>query len=256
LATWGGTIGVDLYTNPLPVPTGHGGVETGDVLFGLNMTQMFDRILRPYEYPSFISFSIQGQANPLEVGNSIPAAVTFLWGTANPSNIVANSLAIRDVTNAIDLATGLANDGSEAIVMGGPIQKLTQASHTFQIRGQNTKLQTFSRNATYVWYWRVFAGTNISPSLTEAQIEALSDYNALTGTFARTYSLSAGGYKYVCYPSTMGWATSWKDALTGFNVPFTNVGTVSVTNIYGATVNYNVQRSTNILGGAVNIIVS
>jgi len=244
------------YTNPAPTPVAHGGLPAGSTFAGMTMQQMFDAILYPYQYPAFSSFSIQAQANPLEVGNSIPAGVTFLWGTTNPGNVQANSLVIRDVTNAIDLAIGLADDGSEAVVMGGPITKAAPATHTFRITGINTLLGTFQRDAVYSWLWRVFAGVSANAALTEPEIEALADFSQLSNTFARTYNMSAGGYKYVCYPSSFGWATSWKDQLTGFNIPFVNIGTVSVTNPFGANINYNVQRSSNILGGAVDIIVA
>lgn len=248
-----------LYNNATPIYDAHGGVELGETFLNQTMQQMFDKILYPYQYPAFSSFSIFGQSNPLEVGDVIPAPVTFIWGTTNPLNITPNSLAIRDLTNAIDLLTGLADDGSEPYSFGAPIQKITAASHAFRVRGQNTKLQIFQRDITYNWYWRVFAGTNVNPSLIEAEIEALSDYTNITPTFARTYSFAAGGYKYVCYPSSYGWATTWTDTLTGFNVPFQNVGTVLVMNTFGQPIgglSYNVQRSSNIIGAAINIAVS
>ena len=42
----------------------------------------------------------------------------------------------------------------------------------------------------------------------------------------------------------------------GLPVPFEAPYTVSVTNSYGVATNYNVHRTTNILSGAITIIVS
>lgn len=246
-----------IYTDSTPVPVDHGGVEAGDVLAGLTANEILQLILNPYQYPAFTSFTISGQSNPLEVGDSIPAAVTFIWGTSNPANIVANSLAIRDVTNAIDLATGLANDGSEAIVMGGPIQKTTQASHVFRISGQNTKLQTFLRNVTYNWRWRLYYGTNTNATLDETAIEALAS-SLLTNTYARTYALGGGSnYKYVCFPTSFGTPTTFIDVDTGFGVDMVKQSPdVSVTNSFGQTTNYSVWRTLNIVGSTLNLQVS
>lgn len=256
LMVWSGSgSSSDTYTNLLPTPISVGGIGLGESFNTETITQVFNRLFYPYQDPAFSSFSISGQVNPIEVGGQILATITFLWGTTNPANVVPNSLAIRDQTGGVNLATGLANDGTEVVAMGAPIQKTVPASHVFRITGQSTKPGSFLRDSTYNWYWRLYSGTNVSPTLTEAQIEALAN-SLLTGTFTRTYNFAGGGYKYVCYPSSFGWATTWRDQLTGFNVPFTNIGTVSVTNTFGQNTNYNVQRSTNILGGSINIIVS
>ena len=54
----------------------------------------------------------------------------------------------------------------------------------------------------------------------------------------------------------MGTATTFKDSTTNLDVPMEAVYTVSVTNAYGITTNYNVHRTTNILGSTINIIIS
>ena len=116
------------YTQATPMPEDVGGYKAGSTFLNRTNQQMWDGLLYPFQEPTFTSFEITGQTTPKEVGESIPAAVTFTWGTTNPSNIQANSIVIRDVTNATDLATGLVNDGTEAITMGGPIQKTSAAN--------------------------------------------------------------------------------------------------------------------------------
>ena len=260
-----GSGGGGTYTNLTPTAVGHGGVGIGDTFTAQTIQQMFDKILYPYQYPAFTSFSISGQAAVLEVGDQIAAAVTFLWAASNPANIVndATYIKLRDVTNALDLALALANDGSEAVVMPGAIQKTVPASHVFQIQGINNRPapgpDVFTRNATYTWYWRLFygiAGTDTLPD--EASIEALAS-SLLTNTAARTYSFGAGAaqYKYIAFPDGFAVPTSWTDQSTSLNVPFINqAGTVSVQNAFSQTKLYRVQRSLNKLGSAMNIIVA
>ncbi len=254
-----GLPGGETYTNAAPTPVTIGGIDAGSTFVTQTMQQMWDALLYPYQDPTFSAFSISGQAATLEVGDSIPAAVTFVWGTTNPANIVPNSLDIRDVTGAVDLATGLADDGTEALVMGGPVQLLAQGSYVFRIRGTDTDVpaKLFNRNATYNWYWRFYWGTTATVPLVEAGIEALAS-NGLYGTIGRTYSFAASPaqYKYICYPAALGALTSFTDTGTGLNVPFEVPYTVNVTNTFAQTTSYNVYRSTNMLGGAMDIAVS
>jgi len=252
--------GGDLYTNSNPTPDPLGGIPAGSTFSLQTMQQMWDALLYPYQYPTFASFLISGQANPLEVGQSIPAGVTFLWSTTNNPNIVPNSLVIRDVTSAFDLATGLANDGSEAITMPGAVMLNVVGSYQFRITGQNTYPGSFSRSIIYNWYWRLYYGdsSNAGP-LTEAQIKSLAN-SALTSGFAGTYSFPATGgaptYKYISFPTAFGLPTSFIDPSTGFAVPMNPPATVSVTNLYGQVINYYSFRTTNSMAGAISIEVS
>jgi hypothetical protein len=198
--------------------------------------------------------------------------VTFTWSTSNPSNINPNSLSLLDLTGGPTLASGLANDGSEPIVMGGPITKVTATSHSFRITGVNTQSGGFNRDLTFSWRWRMFYGVSANVTLTEAQIEALAGTQLATG-IAGTYSTGAGGYKYICTVHAMGGQiNSVKDQLTGFDAPmataadnaaYSNVdgggfsyALVAGTNAFGVAVQYRVYRTKNFLGGAVTLVVA
>jgi len=245
------------YTNATPTPETIGGIDSGSTFSNRTMQQMWDDLLYPYQAPAFTAFSISGQTDVLEVGDAIPAVSTFVWATSNPANIVANSILIRDVTGSTVLASGLADDGSEVVNMGAPVTKATEASNVFRIEGQNTQLATFTRDKTYNWRWRVYWGPDATTPLVEADIEALANSSLYSG-FSRTYSFgtSPGEYKYLSYPAVMGTAVTFRDADTGFTVPFESPYLVSVTNAFGTTTDYRVHRSTNMLGGAINIEVS
>lgn len=261
----------NVYLGASPTNITVGGVPSGTALSGRTWQSIIEELLVEYLLPTFSAFSMSGEAVTVEVGTTISGSKTFLWTTTNSGNVQTNSIAVRDETNATDLATGLANDGSEPIVVTS-VQKLIPASHTWRIRGTNTQAGTFTRDFIISWQWKKFHGTNASASLTEAQIEALT--GALSSSFAGTYSFAAGNYKFLCWPDTFGSptaATGFKDTATNLAIAmadstddafFSNIqngwsyGLVSVTNPNGQTINYRVYRSKNILGGSINIQVS
>jgi hypothetical protein len=247
------------YTNATPMPSTVGGLEAGTTFVSQTMSQMFDALLYPYQYPAFTAFAISGQSTPIEVGNTIPINRTFTWSTSNNSNIVASSIDLIDVTGGgVTIASGLTNDGTEVTSYpASPIFKTSATTHSFRIDGENTHSQTFSGTFTVTWQWKRFYGelTNAGP-LIEDDIEGL--VGGLASGFAGTYAFGAGGYKYLCYPASFGTASTFKDESTNLDVPFEAHYTVNVTN---STANpqmtsYRVHRSTNILGSSINIIVS
>lgn len=246
--------GGDSYTNTTPTTASLGGIPIGSTFASQTMPQMFDALLYPYQNPTFTSFSISGQTTPLEVGASILANRTFVWGTSNSGNINPNSIEIRDVTGAVDLATGLANDGSEAITMSA-ITRNSAGSQQFRIRGTNTHSAIFEVFYSVAWQWRRYYGEDALTVLDQTGIKNLR-INGLASGFAGTYAFAAGGYKYLSYPAVLGTATTFKDTGTNLDVPFEPAYLVSVTNALGVNTNYNVHRTTNIIGSAINIAVS
>jgi len=255
--TGGGGGPAATYTNLTPVPVGHGGVATGENFTSQTMQQMFDRILYPSGAPTFSAFSIMAQASPLEVGASILANRTFVWTTTDSANVQPNSLVIRNETDAVDLATGLADDNTEAIAT--PVYTLNApGSYLFSITGQSTTTVAFSRQYEVEWQYKRFYG-EFGPAgpITEADIEGLRA-SELSDTFVGSYAFvaAASEYKYIAYPAALGTATNFDDHDTGFNVPMDAVYTVMVTNAFGAATLYNVHRTWNQMGGVVTIDVS
>lgn len=241
------------YTNSTPMPEDVGGLEAGTTFASATLDDIFDALLYPYQEPAFTTFT-NGEATTFEVGDVLPANSTFTWSTTYSSNVATNSITIRNVTDGVNLVTSSANDGTEATTHGA-ITYASQDSHTFRISALNTQGDTLSRDLIHYWRWRLYYGESVTTPLAEADIEALRA-SMLTSSFARTYSFLGGGYKYICYPSSFGTATSFIDTSTGLTVPFNASYLVSVTNTYGQTTNYRVHRTTNILGGSINIQVS
>jgi hypothetical protein len=261
------------YVNVESVPVTIGGITAGTTFpQPKTMKEMWDTLLYPYQAPAFSSFTITGQVTPIEVGYTIPAAVTFTWATTNSANVTTDSVEIRDTTQTIVLATALANDGTEAVTMPGSIQKVVAASHVFTIEATNTQTTLFNRTYTVTWRWRLHYGTNVSQTLTDSDITGLASSQLATG-YAGSYACAAGGYKYISFANAAGsFINSVKDASTGFSVPMATAvdnaaysntdgggfayALVSHTNVQGVTTNYRVYRTKYVLGGAVTLNVT
>jgi hypothetical protein len=241
------------YSNATPTAGVFGGIAAGSTFVAKTIAQMFDALLYPYQNPAFSSFTYTGYVATVEVGTTLSGSKTFTWGTTNSGNITANTIQIRDVTNAVNLATGLGNTGSSVQNIGSVV-KNTATTHQWSVTGTNTNAVTFSSTLTVTWRWKVYSGESALTALTEVDIEALRVGNLQTG-FGAVYTMLGGGYKYICYPSTLGTATTFKDG-GNQNVAMEAPYTVSVTNVNGVTTNYNVHRTTNTLAGAVTITAS
>lgn len=266
-----GRAGAGTYTNATPMPSQVGGIPAGTTFDHVPQDEMWTMLLYAYQFPAFTSFGFSGVASILEVGDSVPQNVTATWGTTNAANVVANSIKISDISLGYDIATGLANDGSEAISQTGAVTKITATTHLYRIYGTNTQSGTFSRDLSFAWRWRQYWGNSANTTLTEAQIEALAN-SPLASSIAGTYAMAAGGYKYICMAdSVAGQINLVKDGL-GWVVPmatsaddpaYANIdgggysyALVSVTNAFGVTTNYRVYRTKNSMGGAITLIVT
>jgi len=107
-----------------------------------------------------------------------------------------------------------------------------------------------------------YRGSNAVDSLLEADILALANSRLSSNRIGNyLFSMALGTYKYICYPTVLGLipdpTSDIIDMGTGFPVPFQlQVGTISVTNSFGVTLDYNVYRSINILGWAQNLRIT
>ena len=262
------------FVNPNPVPMTIGGVEAGETFPDrMSVQEMLTKLLYPYQHPSFPSLTLQGISNPIEVGDTIPASVTFNWTSVNPANIQPSSIDLIDVTGGnLTLASGLSDDGSEAVVMPGSIQLVTAGAYQFKIQALDTLSNVINTILTMQWRWRMFYGNNANPTLSDVQIQALVN-DLLTTTYSRTYAMASGGYKYICFADAAGGQLNTvKDASTNLSVPMATViddasysnvdgggysyALVSVANPFAVVANYRVYRTKNAMGGAISLAVT
>ena len=243
-----------LYTNPTPMPTTVGGLDAGSTFFGVSLQELFDSLLYVYQPPLFTAFGF-AQTSPIEVGQSIlGGSKAFLWADTNPANVEPNTIDIWNQTSSVQIADNLPDTGLANITIGG-VTRSTPSTQTWRIIGTNTRGATFYRDFSVQWLSRVFHGASLLSTLGAPEILTLPS-NALRSGAAADYAMGTGGYKYICYPSTMGLRTSFKDTLTNLDVAMETPYTVSVTNPYGVTQVYYVHRTTNILGASLTIRVA
>ena len=246
--------GTETYTNLTPTAVSIGGIPAGSTFDNMTMQEMWDALLYPYQTPIFSSFT-SSMSTPIEVGGTIPAgSVTFLWNTTNSSNIAANSIKIDDITAGNTLASGLANTGTTAISIS-EITNVMATSHQWKITATNTKGAFLSRTLNVYWQWKIYYGESALTDLTETDVEALR-VGTLAANVSGNYSFNAGEYKWICYPTSFGLKTTFKDASTNFDVAMQPALTKSITNSQGVSTNYYCHRTVNKLGGSITIAIS
>ena len=246
--------GTETYTNLTPTAVSIGGIPAGSTFDNMTMQEMWDALLYPYQTPIFSSFT-SSMSTPIEVGSTIPAgSVTFLWNTTNSSNIAANSIKIDDITAGNNLASGLANTGTTAISILA-ITNVMATSHQWKITATNTKGVFLSRTLNVYWQWKIYYGESALTDLIEADVEALR-VGTLAANVSGNYSFNAGEYKWICYPTSFGLKTTFKDASTNFDVAMQPALTKSITNSQGVSTNYYCHRTVNKLGGSITIAIS
>jgi len=267
-----GSGGSSAYTGAALTTVSVGGLTSGTNISSLSLSEIIQSIVSPYVAPSFSSFSIS-QSSPLEVGASISGMKSFSFAFSQVGNVQANSVQILDGSNNTVLGS-FAVSASPASVNIGNIQLNAPGSYSWKARATNSQGTVFnSGNATVSWSWKHYSGTSNNAILNATEIKALAN-GSLSGSKNGSYSMAAGGYKYFCWPDSYGSPTAvtgFKDSATNLsvsmadssdNAAFSNVqngwsyALVSVTNVNGATTNYRVYRTKNILGGSINIQVS
>jgi len=258
----GGGGGGGTYQGAFPTNFPWGNIPPGTNLFGMTYDAIIQMATIAYLSPSFNALT-STVFNTFEVGQPIPSGLQSIGYTVNnsvnikapqPPNVGVPSSNIPGATFPINPFL-LLPAGSFQIDIPPGFTEVVPTNRTIGLQGTNSNNITFSTSNNILFRQRVFWGTSPLTVLTETDIEALSNSQLRNG-FAGTYSFAAGNYKWVCYPTSMGLATTFTDTGTGFPVAMVAPITVSVTNPYGVTENYYAHRTLNILGGSINIAVA
>lgn len=83
---------------------------------GMTIEELMWDIAQEYINASFTSFSVNGQATIVEVGTTLSGTRGFVWGIDEGSGDV-NLVDIYDVQAGTNIATDIANDGSETVTI-------------------------------------------------------------------------------------------------------------------------------------------
>lgn len=205
--------GDSTFINPNPTTIAVGGYPIGSTFpIVQTMQQMWDNLLYPYIAPVFSSFSISGQSALIEVGVALSGFKNFVWGTTQPSNVQPNSVAIRDVTSSVLIASGLANDGSESVDIG-TIVNTTPISQSWRGEAVNTQSAPFQSanfnvSSIYPYFYGKVASGGAPPSvnrpiadqsLIDSGTKVVANSN---GTITINFNTTSDDYMWFAIPST------------------------------------------------------
>lgn len=181
----GGANIAEKYSGASPSTIALGGIPAGTDLTHRTLTSLIEQAVVVYLQPAFTFFSLVGQALFIEVGDFIPAGnKNFAWATTNNSNILANSITIRNQSAGFDLASGLANSGNAAVNLPAPIQlNAYGASQLFRLLMKNTQNAIISSDLVITAFYGRFFGSPANPPTDSASVRALPK------TFGNTFSL-------------------------------------------------------------------
>lgn len=256
-----------LYTNTGATPTTIGGISAGSTFTNQTMQQMWDALLYPYQAPAFTSFSRTNLSSTYELGQQVTiGSQTFSWANNNDSNVNLGSLYIEQLSpSTVTLASGLNPDtpgpSSTGLTLSTTTSSNTLATlNLYRITGVNTQSGTFTSTISRTWLPRWYYGRSSSTSLTAAEITGLTNTSLTSGVVNSYVSIVADGsnttYIYLVIPDTLSQPTDLRDSVAGCfgnNIPYSNLGTVTFNNAYGVSQTYNVYRTINIVGGALNV---
>lgn len=215
----GGGGGGGTYGGASPSTVTVNGFPAGTNIAGMSYDTLFQNIYAPYQAPQFSSFSISGQSQVIEVGVPLSGIKTFLWAITNGANVQPNTVAIRDVTANTLIASGLANDGSEAVDIG-VINNTAPISQSWRGEAQNTQLGNFqSGNFTVSSLYPIFYGKVASggaapganrPVADQALIDSGTKIVANSnGTITLSFGSTSDDYIWFAIPQTSTNKTVW-----------------------------------------------
>jgi hypothetical protein len=245
-----------LYTNTAPMPAAVGGFPAGTTFENDDLHSLWTGLLYNAERPVFNTFSINLSALIYEVGDTIAAGVyQAVWDITFPQFLVTDSIKIDYINGAT--ITNLASDLPNVVPASINIPAITintPSSISFKITGQSTLDHDFSKSMSVSFYNRIYVGESDLAILDSTAIKALR-INRLSDNINGDYQTEAGGYKWFCFPVSMGQRVNFIDDATEIEVSMDDPKTVSVTNEFGITQLYYAYRSYYILHAALKIKV-
>jgi len=243
------------YVRTMSMTVAVGGATIGTTFNG-TVQDALDKILYPFGVPKFSAFSISGMNSVVEVGSVISGGMrVFNWTTVNPDNIRPRSIQIVDDSTSAVLAGGLQDVGTASVMIGGDLVSAVASQRSWTISAVDTQGGPLSKSYALAWRWKVYYGNNQLDSMIGADVAALVN-SSLPSTPAGSYLMPAGGYKWLCYPSTFPTLTRFTDQATGLNIALNDPVLIQVTNQFGLVQTYKCHRTYNKLGSSITIVGS
>lgn len=236
-----------IYTGQSPTTVSVGGLLAGTAISGDTYGEILQAIVAPYVSPVFSFFRANGQTSvTVAKGTTLSGNYPFTWSITENSGDV-NVLDIYDITEGENIATGIANDGSESVT----INSITLgAGQTQQWRGvgydANNSNATFnSGTVTYTGRFPRWSGPAASDPADSEDVKALD--NTAFQVSAGTFDMETGDEHtafYVAAPP--GWIVASANDLDALNAPitFTDIGNVTVDDAGSGSDSYTIFRAT------------
>ncbi|MHA2063631.1 MAG: hypothetical protein ACXABY_04525 [Candidatus Thorarchaeota archaeon] len=243
-------IGEDaIYTSTVPVTADHGGVSAGEVLAGMKVSDVLEKILTEYQDVNITSLS--HDLSDYEVGYDATGTVNVSFTIANQANAVSGTLSSTEgliATQAVNVSTV---DPVPVNLTGYSSNIVSTAGITLAVTGSEGEEDIATTNA--YWKGKIYYGHRSTKTLlTEAQIEGLVS-SSLETSAIRTYNISAG-YGYICIPDVIPLPTldQFYDPDTNFKFDMSYLGSTTVNNTK-IDLTYAVYSTSNYLNGTYNI---
>jgi hypothetical protein len=204
---------VGTYDLTSPTTTDVGGLPAGTDITGMTWQQILEMILNDYLEPLFVAFGITEIPSLIEVGVALSGVKTFTWSISNSLNVQVNTIAIRDVTANVLIASALANDGAEGVDIG-IIPNVAPMARSWRAEGVNTNTNPFqSANKTvqsiYPWFYGKVASGGAAPGLSrpvanQALINSGTKVvlGGSAGTISANFGSSNDDYIWFAIPSS------------------------------------------------------
>ena len=244
------------YTNTAPMPVSVGGYPAGTTFDNIDLNTLWTGLLYNAERPVFTDFYINLESTAFEVGDSI-VSFTYqaTWHITYPQFLVADTIKIDFIDG--NVVTNLASNMPNIIPADIDIPTITSSvakTVSFKITGDSTLEGQFSRSMLVQFLDRIYVGESKENALDSTQIKDLR-IARLADNINGDYQTESGGYKYFCYPVSMGQRYNFIDDATDLEVSMDDPKIVSVTNNFGITKDYYVYRSYYVLNAALKIRV-
>ena len=253
----------DTYTNSNSITTPLGGIEAGETFNDVSLTTMWDKLLYPYLFPSFNTFTSSDFLTNNEVGKIYTAGPkNFTWNTVNDVNAKDNYVTFNG-SGLDNPVTSLDKDYDSIISLDDNLFKNSPGTCSWTITGENTRDETYTRNLSIYWKYQLIWGNSAKETMTMSDIipggtGGLDEsHNKLTTNRANTivFTQEILKYKYILCPVGLGELTSFTD-LANIPISMELPYLISHTNSFGVTYNMRVHRTQNKLGGNVTIKIA
>ena len=245
------------WTNPLPVTTTIGGINSGNTIgIGSKALQILELMFYPYQPVSFSTFSVNLSGGIQELGQGITGStVNTTWTASGPTyNWVPNGITLTRNQDT-SLVVGNLNYNSTPVSVTHPTYGFTTPTTlTFTLTGDQLEGANVSITQSYDWQHKVYYGSSTNSVIT--------DFTGLTGEFATNTPIddrtivgdgSTQKYFYFVIPSSFTSYTGFKNVDTQLSISFDPAQTIGVTNAYEVSTSYKYYRSFDTSAGTLKI---